>query len=44
MRDQLAGAQRGFSLVELLVSVALVAVVMIGFLSLFDTSAKISKA
>lgn len=44
MRDQYPGAQRGFSLVELLVSVALLAVVMIGFLSLFDTSARISKA
>ena len=44
MSEQRRDAQRGYSLVELLVSVALLAVVMIGFLSLFDTSAKISKA
>ncbi len=36
--------QRGFSLIEVLVATAILAMVTVGLLSLFDTSAKISKA
>ncbi|MFH1176452.1 MAG: type II secretion system protein, partial [Acidobacteriota bacterium] len=34
---------RGFTLIEVLVTMAILALVMVGFLTLFDSSAKIAK-